>query len=294
MKTKNPKKISIMLLVVMLAVAITGCGVSESAAPKDIDKVETKEELGEVAVHDTTNKLDADKDETAETTDKKIEDVSSKNDAKSETATKSTNESVNNAESSNINETKPTTGVDSTKTTTKAPANNNESSSKKEENKNTSVNNNKAQTDTNKQSNKKTNKEETKKPSTENSKPAHAHTWTEVTETYIIPAKTHEEVVYKTERYEIEPAKDVKELIFSGKECVDCGYRTSDSDEMLDHMLENAHSCSPIDEYKTVHYDAVYGERKVPNGVKVVVDEPEKTGTRVTGYKCSCGATKKK
>ena len=46
MKTKNPKKILIMLLVVMLAVAITGCGVSESAAPKDNDKVEKKEELG--------------------------------------------------------------------------------------------------------------------------------------------------------------------------------------------------------------------------------------------------------
>lgn len=310
MKNKNLNKISIMLSVVMLAVAITGCGVSEGAAPKDIDKVETKEELGGVAVHDTANKLDADKDETAETTDKKIEDVSSKNEAKSETINKPTNEHVKesseNSESSIKNETKFETVIESTKETVKESTKNNtssnensnkieSSSNKKEENKNNSSSNNKAPTETNKQPTKKPNKEETNKPSAENKKPVHTHTWVEVTEKYTIPAKTHEEVIYKTERYEIEPAKDVKELVFSGQECVDCGYRTSVFEEMDEHMLEAGHSCTIVDEYETVHYDAVYGERKVPNGVKVVVDEPEKTGTRVMGYKCSsCNATKNK
>ena len=310
MKNKNLKKISMMLTVVMFASVVTGCGVSENATSKDIDKVETKDWFSELSIHGTTNKFNADKDETAETIDKKTEDVSSKNDAKSETTNKPTNEPVKesgeNSESSIKNETKFETVIESIKESVKestkdnATSNKNSnkvesSSNKKEENKNNSSSSNKVSTETDKQPTKKTNKEETAKPSAENKKPVHTHTWVEVTEKYTIPAKTHEEVVYKTERYEIEPAKDVKELVFSGQECLDCGYCTSNLEEMDIHMLENSHSCHYLEDYKTVHYDAVYGERKVPNGVKVVVDEPEKTGTRVTGYKCSsCNETKNK
>lgn len=308
MKTR---KILTMLTVMMLVGTMTGCGTN--ADLKETGKAEKQETIDKSKEQDKLAHLDAEEktaeketaDKSAESknkaekeSDKKTAETSSKDETKSETAKSSTQETVKETNSSNTVSNQNTVKTETSKETLKAPVNNTSaqsnkapvSSNKNEENKNTSSNSNKTPTQTNKQQA----KEETKKPAVENTKPAHTHSWVEVTEKYTIPAKTHEETVYKTESYEIEPARDEEVLVFLGQECVDCGYRTSINNEMNLHMIENAHSCTTVKEYETVHHEAVYGERKVPNGTKVVVDEPEKTGTRVTGYKCSCGATKNK
>ena len=285
MKNTNLKKISMMLMVMMLSCTIVGCGSNGNTELKDTNEVAVVKKAEESATKDTMKQIDEEKSEDGKE-ERKSTDVSGKEEEKSETINKQVKDSA--SESNNSNE----PSIENNDVTS--------SSNQTEENKNTSSNTSEALVEINKQptpNNGETSKpikEEANNTSTENNKPAHTHAWVEVTEKYTIPAKTHEEQLYKTERYVIEPAKDVKELVFIGRQCVQCDYRTADSNEMLDHMLETGHSCEGVEEYKTIHYDAVYGEKKVPNGVKVVIDEPEKTGTRVTGYKCSCGATKKK
>ena len=89
-------------------------------------------------------------------------------------------------------------------------------------------------------------------------------------------------------------AWDEKVYVKTVKTCRQCGFSTSNPSEMTNHMLENGHSCSSQDIYKTVHHDAVYETQRVKTGTKTVVDKAAWTETVVTGKKCtSCGAAKK-
>jgi len=127
-----------------------------------------------------------------------------------------------------------------------------------------------------------------------NSKPSHTHTWVNVTKTVNHPAVTHQEDVYENRQVKVKDAWDEKVYVKTVITCRQCGFSTSSPDEMENHMLENGHSCSSRDIYKTVHHDAVYETKRVKTGTKTVVDKVAWTETVVTGKKCtSCGATKK-
>lgn len=130
--------------------------------------------------------------------------------------------------------------------------------------------------------------------SSSNNKPSHTHNWVNVTKTVNHPAVTHQEDVYGNRQVKVKDAWDEKVYVKTVKTCRQCGFSTSNPSEMTNHMLENGHSCSSQDIYKTVHHDAVYETQRVKTGTKTVVDKPAWTETVVTGKKCSsCGETKK-
>lgn len=148
-------------------------------------------------------------------------------------------------------------------------------------------------------------KEEAKKPSTSgstnkpnngsssNSKPSHTHTWVNITKTVNHPAVTHQEDVYENRQVKVKDAWDEKVYVKSVQECRQCGFTTSNPDEMTEHMLENGHTCTFHDIYKTVHHDAVYETQRVKVGTRTVTDKAAWTETVVTGQKCSsCGKRK--
>ena len=115
-----------------------------------------------------------------------------------------------------------------------------------------------------------------------------------MTKTVNHPAVTHQEDVYGNRQVKVKDAWDEKVYVKTVKTCRQCGFSTSNPSEMTNHMLENGHSCSSQDIYKTVHHDAVYETQRVKTGTKTVVDKPAWTETVVTGKKCSsCGETKK-
>ena len=127
-----------------------------------------------------------------------------------------------------------------------------------------------------------------------NNKPSHTHNWVNITKTVNHPAVTHQEDVYENRQVKVKDAWDEKVYVKTVKTCRQCGFSTSNPSEMTNHMLENGHSCSSQDIYKTVHHDAVYETQRVKTGTKTVVDKAAWTETVVTGKKCtSCGETKK-
>jgi hypothetical protein len=129
--------------------------------------------------------------------------------------------------------------------------------------------------------------------SSSNSKPSHTHTWVNVTKTVNHPAVTHQEDVYENRQVKVKDAWDEKVYVKTVITCRQCGFTTSSPDEMENHMLENGHSCSSRDIYKTVHHDAVYKTQRVKTGTKTVVDKAAWTETVVIGQKCSsCGKRK--
>lgn len=124
-------------------------------------------------------------------------------------------------------------------------------------------------------------------------KPAHKHNWVNVTKTVNHPAETHQEDVYEDRQVKVKDAWDEQVRVDVGAECRQCGYRTTNPDDMTMHCLEYGHSSHNISEYKTVHHDAVYETQRVKTGTKTVVDKAAWTETVVTGQKCSfCGETK--
>lgn len=126
-----------------------------------------------------------------------------------------------------------------------------------------------------------------------NNKPSHTHTWVNVTKTVNHPAQTHQEDVYENRQVKVKDAWDEKVYVKTVKTCRQCGFSTSNPSEMTEHMLENGHSCSSQDIYKTVHHDAVYETQRVKVGTKTVTDKAAWTETVVTGQKCSsCGKRK--
>ena len=129
--------------------------------------------------------------------------------------------------------------------------------------------------------------------SSSNSKPSHTHTWVNVTKTVNHPAQTHQEDVYENRQVKVKDAWDEKVYVKTVITCRQCGFSTSSPDEMENHMLENGHSCSSRDIYKTVHHDAVYETQRVKVGTRTVTDKAAWTETVVTGQKCSsCGKRK--
>ena len=126
-----------------------------------------------------------------------------------------------------------------------------------------------------------------------NSKPSHTHTWVNITKTVNHPAVTHQEDVYENRQVKVKDAWDEKVYVKTVKTCRQCGFSTSNPSEMTEHMLENGHSCSSQDIYKTVHHDAVYETQRVKVGTKTVTDKAAWTETVVIGQKCSsCGKRK--
>lgn len=126
-----------------------------------------------------------------------------------------------------------------------------------------------------------------------NNKPSHTHTWVNVTKTVNHPAVTHQEDVYENRQVKVKDAWDEQVYVKTVITCRQCGFTTSSPDEMENHMLENGHSCSSRDIYKTVHHDAVYETQRVKTGTKTVVDKAAWTETVVIGQKCSsCGKRK--
>lgn len=126
-----------------------------------------------------------------------------------------------------------------------------------------------------------------------NSKPSHTHTWVNITKTVNHPAVTHQEDVYENRQVKVKDAWDEKVYVKSVQECRQCGFTTSNPDEMTEHMLENGHTCTFHDIYKTVHHDAVYETQRVKVGTKTVTDKAAWTETVVIGQKCSsCGKRK--
>lgn len=124
-------------------------------------------------------------------------------------------------------------------------------------------------------------------------KPAHKHNWVNVTKTVNHPAETHQEDVYEDRQVKVKDAWDEQVRVDAGAECRQCGYRTTNPDDMTMHCLEYGHSSHNISEYKAVHHDAVYETQRVKTGTKTVVDKAAWTETVVTGQKCSfCGETK--
>lgn len=124
-------------------------------------------------------------------------------------------------------------------------------------------------------------------------KPAHKHNWVNVTKTVNHPAETHQEDVYEDRQVKVKDAWDEQVRVDAGAECRQCGYRTTNPDDMTMHCLEYGHSSHNISEYKTVHHDAVYETQRVKTGTKTVVDKAAWTETVVTGQKCSfCGEAK--
>ena len=126
-----------------------------------------------------------------------------------------------------------------------------------------------------------------------NNKPSHTHTWVNITKTVNHPAVTHQEDVYENRQVKVKDAWDEKVYVKTVITCRQCGFTTSSPDEMENHMLENGHSCSSRDIYKTVHHDAVYETQRVKVGTRTVTDKAAWTETVVIGQKCSsCGKRK--
>ena len=126
-----------------------------------------------------------------------------------------------------------------------------------------------------------------------NSKPSHTHTWVNVTKTVNHPAVTHQEDVYENRQVKVKDAWDEQVRVDAGAECRQCGYRTTNPDDMTMHCLEYGHTSHNITENKTVHHDAVYETQRVKTGTRTVTDKAAWTETVVTGQKCSsCGKRK--
>ena len=126
-----------------------------------------------------------------------------------------------------------------------------------------------------------------------NSKPSHTHTWVNVTKTVNHPAVTHQEDVYENRQVKVKDAWDEQVRVDAGAECRQCGYRTTNPDDMTMHCLEYGHTSHNITENKTVHHDAVYETQRVKVGTRTVTDKAAWTETVVTGQKCSsCGKRK--
>lgn len=126
-----------------------------------------------------------------------------------------------------------------------------------------------------------------------NNKPSHTHTWVNVTKTVNHPAVTHQEDVYENRQVKVKDAWDEKVYVGTTIVCRQCGYTTSDQESMDVHMLETGHSATSKNNYKTVHYDAVYETQRVKVGTRTVTDKAAWTETVVVGQKCSsCGKRK--
>lgn len=263
MKKKRTKRIMFLFIVTLLLLLLVKCSKNFNTSNPISHEINKTINDSKKSIEETEPTGEGSKDEEA-----KKATESNKSNTKSENKSNSSSTSNKNNSSSNTGSSnKPSSG-----------SNNKNSSSNKNNGSNSSSSSN-------------SNKGGS---SSSNNKPSHAHNWVNVTKTVNHPAKTHQEDVYENRQVKVKDAWDEKVYVKTVKTCRQCGFSTSNPSEMTNHMLENGHSCSSQDIYKTVHHDAVYETKRVKTGTKTVVDKPAWTETVVTGKKCtSCGATKK-
>lgn len=134
-------------------------------------------------------------------------------------------------------------------------------------------------------------------------KPAHSHSWVAVTKVVHHDAETkvvHHDAVTKTETVTVvdKPAWD--EPVYESRYiCNKCGFSTKDGGEITDHILGVCGGGYHVGKIQidTIHHDAItHQEEKTvivtPAWDETVVIKPAWDETVITGYKCSCGATK--
>lgn len=291
MKKKRTKRIMFLFIVTLLLLLLVKCSKNFNTSNPISHEINKTINDSKKSIEETEPTGEGSKDEEA-----KKATESNKSNTKSENKSNSSSTSNKNNSSSNTGSSnKPSSG-----------SNNKNSSSNKNNgsNSSSSSNSNKGGSSSSSSSKPSSGSGITSKPSSgsnnsnsgssSNNKPSHTHNWANVTKTVNHPAKTHQEDVYENRQVKVKDAWDEKVYVKTVKTCRQCGFSTSSPSEMTNHMLENGHSCSSQDIYKTVHHDAVYETKRVKTGTKTVVDKPAWTETVVTGKKCtSCGATKK-
>ena len=256
--------------------AVTGGNVVDASA-----KTEVKPEITATPTMDP--KEEAKKEET-----KKEE--AKKDDKKGETKKPSTSGGKNNSGSTS----KPGSGSNSTGNTDKPSKPNSGSNNGGNSNKPSKPGSGSNSTgNTDKPSKPNSGSNSSNSGSNSNSKPSHTHTWVNVTKTVNHPAVTHQEDVYENRQVKVKDAWDEQVRVDAGAECRQCGYKTTNPDDMTMHCLEYGHTSHNITENKTVHHDAVYETQRVKVGTRTVTDRAAWTETVVIGQKCSsCGKRK--
>lgn len=134
-------------------------------------------------------------------------------------------------------------------------------------------------------------------------KPSHSHSWEAVTKIVHHEAETkviHHDAVTKKETVTVvdKPAWD--EPIYESRViCNKCGFSTTNEDEIMIHCMEVCNGRWHVGKVQidTIHHEAItHQEEKTivvtPAWDETVVVKPAWDETVITGYKCSCGATK--
>lgn len=281
MKKKRTKRIMFLFIVTLLLLLLVKCSKNFNTSNPISHEINKTINDSKKSIEETEPTGEGSKDEEA-----KKATESNKSNTKSENKSNSSSTSNKNNSSSNTGSSnKPSSG-----------SNNKNSSSNKNNgsNSSSSSNSNKGGSSSSNSSKPSSDSNNSNSGSSSNNKPSHTHNWVNVTKTVNHPAKTHQEDVYENRQVKVKDAWDEKVYVKTVKTSRQCGFSTSNPSEMTNHMLENGHSCSSQDIYKTVHHDAVYETKRVKTGTKTVVDKPAWTETVVIGKKCtSCGATKK-
>lgn len=262
--------------------AVTGGNVVDTSA-----KTEVKPEITATPTMDPKEEAKKDKEAKKEETKK---EESKKDNKKEETKKPSTSGGKDNSGSTH----KPGSGSNSTGNTSKPGRPNSGSNNGGNSNKPGKPGSGSNSTgNTNKPGKPNSGSNNSNSGNSSNNKPSHTHNWVNITKTVNHPAVTHQEDVYENRQVKVKDAWDEKVYVKTEQICRQCGFRTSNPSEMDEHMLENGHSCTFHDIYKTVHHDAVYETQRVKVGTRTVTDKAAWTETVVTGQKCSsCGKRK--
>lgn len=290
MKKKRTKRIMFLFIVTLLLLLLVKCSKNFNTSNPISHEINKTINDSKKSIEVTQPTGEGSKDEEA-----KKATESNKSNTKSENKSNSSSTSNKNNSSSNTGSSnKPSSG-----------SNNKNSSSNKNNgsNSSSSSNSNKGGSSSSSSSKPSSGSGITSKPSSgsnnsnsgssSNNKPSHTHNWVNVTKTVNHPAKTHQEDVYENRQVKVKDAWDEKVYVKTVKTCRQCGFSTSNPSEMTNHMLENGHSCSSQNIYKTVHHDAVYETQRVKVGTRTVTDKAAWTETVVIGQKCSsCGKRK--
>lgn len=138
--------------------------------------------------------------------------------------------------------------------------------------------------------------------STGDNKPTHTHSWEAVTKTVHHEAETktvHHDAVTKIETVTVVDKEAWDEPVYESKAvCLGCGHISNSTDEAIIHSAECGYGYSVKKiQTRTKHHDAIthQEERTVvvkPAWDETVIVKPAWDETVITGYKCSCGATK--
>lgn len=134
-------------------------------------------------------------------------------------------------------------------------------------------------------------------------KPTHSHNWVAVTKVVHHDAETkvvHHDAVTKTETVTVVDTPAWDEPVYESRViCNKCGFSTTNEDEIMIHCMEVCNGRWHVGKVQidTIHHDAItHQEEKTvivkPAWDETVIVKPAWDETVITGYKCSCGATK--